>query len=161
MRKKRTKNDNKRTERGKRLTITTAEGRTGKPLTWECEREWETARKRRAHMKDVLWLNSIIFCERELYQPLSAFIRLLNPKRRTQKRKLERLKDVRGATWRSVAWVLVPNCLSRLIPHVNCPRYLPDISKMGILRNHSVSVASFPQTGCQSSIQVFLLQFWD
>lgn len=49
-------------------------------------------------MKDVLWLNSIIFSERELYQPLSAFIRLLNPKRRTQKRKPERLKDVQRAT---------------------------------------------------------------
>lgn len=88
----------KKTERGKRVTITTAGGRTGKPLTCECERESATAKKKETQMKDVLWLNSIIFCKRELYQPLSAFIRLLNPKRRTQKRKQERLKDVQGAT---------------------------------------------------------------
>lgn len=33
VRKEEQKNDNKRTERGKRVTITTAGGRTGKPLT--------------------------------------------------------------------------------------------------------------------------------
>lgn len=78
-------------------------------------RDADTVTKRETPMKDVLWLNSIIFCKRELYQPSSAFIRLLNPERRTcWERRDKDGKECSGKTWRLVAWALVLSCLKVL-----------------------------------------------